>query len=471
MADNKISWKKHLIDIAPDVKAFIVDGEHVRANIEVDFALGGHHYYSKNIPENEIWLERTPSHRDLADILVHEYVERMYMKYSKVPYKTAHEYATSIENAIRHVGGESMNKSDLMKHIIDTKISVLDILEKCMEGDESKVKELLEIPGVKEPLLKPNMLEAAQSTSQDAQQDYDVMLERALKIKKNKKKKLKKSELVERWNLIKAKLDHTKSIMDLDAQLSNQDEDSEQSQEPDQQPQEDAQQDSQEQPQQDQPDQQPQEQEQPEDQQAEQDDNEELSPEAIMDNLRELGYSESEIAHIVHGHIAEPQDPIMSHKVEAMKAKTDMEQEHAKKMSDLKQREADLDHSHKQRVNDLDFEDLKQQKEITKHKIDHEKRMLDLEYSHAQKAKELELKAKDTGDQDVQNDLKRVEVEHKKALLALELEHERSLKALELKLKEHEMKLKLEQKKEQHSIKLDNIKNPQEKLIDPEVKE
>jgi hypothetical protein len=95
-----IKDKQETID---QVKILYVDGEKVREK-EIEFALAGHHYrYPNIIPENEIWLEDTIKDReDMTEIMVHESVERLIMKFLEIDYNTAHEdFADLIEKKIR----------------------------------------------------------------------------------------------------------------------------------------------------------------------------------------------------------------------------------------------------------------------------------------------------------------------------------------------------------------------------------
>jgi hypothetical protein len=48
-------------------------------------------------PNNEIWLEAGEHTDELKYILLHEYVERIEMKYQHTPYDKAHSIASKIE--------------------------------------------------------------------------------------------------------------------------------------------------------------------------------------------------------------------------------------------------------------------------------------------------------------------------------------------------------------------------------------
>lgn len=85
--------------------------------------------------------------------------------------------------------------------------------------------------------------------------------------------------------------------------------------------------------------------------------------EKLIDMLRQEGYTDAEIAHVVHGHVPGAQSP------------------EAKAM--------DAEQSRDQEKHDHHMDRLKNQADI---QTDHAKRMADLEYEHAKKEKELRIK-------------------------------------------------------------------------------
>jgi len=96
----KDSWKRFYKKVKVDsdeIKSFLVDGEYVRDELSIEFALGGHHYVYDFIPEDEIWLEPTEHTRDIEDNLAHECYERKLMKYDKLTYEEAHSKASTFE--------------------------------------------------------------------------------------------------------------------------------------------------------------------------------------------------------------------------------------------------------------------------------------------------------------------------------------------------------------------------------------
>lgn len=79
------------------------EAEKVRNDIDIEFTCGGHHYvYPEYIPENEIWVEGTLDAVDLLSTEVHEFVERIGMKYFKLKYEESHsKLANPIERMFR----------------------------------------------------------------------------------------------------------------------------------------------------------------------------------------------------------------------------------------------------------------------------------------------------------------------------------------------------------------------------------
>lgn len=111
---------KSLGKILPDnCEVFLVDGDMVRNDVSIEFALGGHHYvgpgYDK-IPEGEIWVEDTGDLQDLANNIAHEIVERLLMKFADFKeYEDAHEVASSVEEVLRQKECEGYEKGNAKK--------------------------------------------------------------------------------------------------------------------------------------------------------------------------------------------------------------------------------------------------------------------------------------------------------------------------------------------------------------------
>lgn len=235
-------------------------------------------------------------------------------------------------------------------------------------------------------------------------------------------------------------------------------------------------------------------------QMKEQVDSGELDPQELIDALTEEGYSEQEIAYIVHGQHAPEVDPTKQAKAQATSAMSDIdienakkqaelerahqeqsmaaEREHKKRMSDLefehhqkKHALVDQDAAHKQRMSDVEYEQA-QQANPQALEQEHKKRMLDLEYEKAKR--ESQNSDGSEGDAEANKQMKMLEVEKKK--LELNLRKEEMKMELEFKKREHELKLKMmeQQLKDQakqkgeisgikHEQNLANAKKPPEK--------
>lgn len=209
-------------------------------------------------------------------------------------------------------------------------------------------------------------------------------------------------------------------------------------------------------------------QEQPEDQEE---GNGSLGPDQqeLMDALREEGYSDQEIAYIVHGHHTPEMDATQHAKAAATKAMSQVDVDNASQMAEIEREHAkrsmDHDHQHKQRMSDVEYEAAQKKSSLTDIDAQHRQRMLELEYTNAQKAKEMEMQmmmqqkqmemqqaqaaAPDAeADKAAQREMQQVEIQKKK---------------LELKIREEEMKLELEFKKKEHELRL--------KLMEAQIKE
>lgn len=136
----------------------------------------------------------------------------------------------------------------------------------------------------------------------------------------------------------------------------------------------------------------------------------EEDPEGESDNteeltalLREEGYGDAEIAHILHGHIM-PEATVDDIKVDSEQAMSEHKLGHQQRMDDLDYQLAShehetngLDRDHKKRMLDLEFEYAKKEKDL---ELDHKKQELELKLKtqkeKAQKAKEATT-VRDTG--------------------------------------------------------------------------
>ena len=369
-----------------------------------------------------------------------------------------------------------------------------------------------EIERYKANMKKDEMLEVAPDGKQE-------LVEGKEPLKKDPKK---------RWKELKKALDHNKAFLDLEEEMGD---DEEQPQPEEQQPQQDDaaaalqqelggddMQQQQEQPAEDGADseavsagpeeegQMPEEQApelSPEDQQLQEEvESGEADPQELIDALKEEGYSDHEIAYIMHGQHAAEVDETKAAKADATRAMSDVdienakaqaelerahqeqllahEREHKKRMSDLEFEQAqkkhalvDQDAAHKQRMSDVEYQQA-QQANPQALEQEHKKRMLDLEYEKAKK--EAETSDGSEGDAEANKQMKMLEVEKKK--LELQLRKEEMKMELEFKKREHELKLKMmeQQLKEQakqkqeiggikHEQKLKEAKNPPKKPL------
>lgn len=104
--------------------------------------------------------------------------------------------------------------------------------------------------------------------------------------------------------------------------------------------------------------------------------------ERLADLLRQEGYSDAEIAYIVHNHMM-PQATV-----------DDIKMDGEKQSNENDQAIAEHELEHKKRMSDLEYETAAQEQGINELDKDHKQRMLDLEYEAAKQEKEMELEFK-----------------------------------------------------------------------------
>jgi len=168
-------------------------------------------------------------------------------------------------------------------------------------------------------------------------------------------------KVLDRWKKLKKALtvlDNSNSIIDISSQEYNEDEEAPEEPAGEEQPEEAP----------------PEEGEAPPEEGAE--DEEDYDDQKIEEMLREQGYSDAEIAHVLHDHTPD-QQTLDDIKMDAETASSQHKIDHQKRMDDLDYEAAQQDTA----TNDIDRE--------------HKQRMLDLEYENAQKLKEMELKFKE----------------------------------------------------------------------------
>lgn len=96
-AADKIYVRKYGRIKDEDIDVWLVDGENIRDRYKTDFMEGGHGFVYGWIKNDEIWLENGIHEKELPYILLHEYVERIIMKYKKMSYDKAHSIAAKVE--------------------------------------------------------------------------------------------------------------------------------------------------------------------------------------------------------------------------------------------------------------------------------------------------------------------------------------------------------------------------------------
>ena len=309
----------------------------------------------------------------------------------------------------------------------------------------------VEIEVGKEPLDKQPDMDAAQSNAQDAANDYAALKELEEKKKKKKKKVLK--SIQEEWELLKAKLDHNKAIMNITERA-----------EPEEEPIEEQ---PMEQPQPDEQDLSPEElqileqlgggaqegEDIPEDvaavaeQQGESP--EELDEEELIDIMQQLGYSEAEIAHVIHDHAAPQIDPVDQSKIDASNAKLEDARAASEQDRSHKQRMNDLEHQYAMKMKDFEAQLKQKELEVNDPEMErsHKQRMLDVEYQKAQR--------------DLEMDDAISEKEHAQRMRDLEYEYAKKEKELVLEQKKQEMDLKMKMKAQQQKEKAAQKKQEQ----------
>jgi len=91
---------KRLIASVDEFKVFLVDGEFVRNNLEIDFTMGSNPHVSSFIPRGEVWLDDRLSDNDILALIYHEICEARMMG-KGMTYEEAHAAATVYETEFR----------------------------------------------------------------------------------------------------------------------------------------------------------------------------------------------------------------------------------------------------------------------------------------------------------------------------------------------------------------------------------
>ena len=100
--ESKDFRKKLFTTTADNIKVYLIDAEHIRTNIDIDYTMGGHGYiYPNYIPEDEVWIDDRMNELDINATTVHELDERKHMKTMDWNYSKAHDHASKKELDIR----------------------------------------------------------------------------------------------------------------------------------------------------------------------------------------------------------------------------------------------------------------------------------------------------------------------------------------------------------------------------------
>jgi len=83
------------------IKSEIINSTLTRLK-DINFTMGGHHYvYPELIPEDTIFIDDRMNKDNVIATLIHEYVERLFMKFYGLKYNDAHNLSNEIEIIIR----------------------------------------------------------------------------------------------------------------------------------------------------------------------------------------------------------------------------------------------------------------------------------------------------------------------------------------------------------------------------------
>jgi len=103
LKDIEKDHKQFIHKLWDGTKVFLVEGDWVRDNMNDEFIGGGHGFQDDYIPEDEIWSEIVKDPVDNKEILIHEIIEYIFMKYFHKDYDDSHEVANSVEDTIRRL--------------------------------------------------------------------------------------------------------------------------------------------------------------------------------------------------------------------------------------------------------------------------------------------------------------------------------------------------------------------------------
>jgi hypothetical protein len=94
--------KKLIVTTKDGVKIYLINADHVRDEIDIDYTMGGHAYvYPNYIPEDEVWIDEEMNKEDQYSTIVHETTERNEMRNRHLDYSKAHDDASAAELKVR----------------------------------------------------------------------------------------------------------------------------------------------------------------------------------------------------------------------------------------------------------------------------------------------------------------------------------------------------------------------------------
>ena len=149
----------------------------------------------------------------------------------------------------------------------------------------------------------------------------------------------------------------------------------------------------------------------------------------LIDALKEMGHSDAEIAHIVHGHMTPPVDEAKRAKAAAEYAGIDHDKEAHEKEMQIRDQEAQIEAEHAKRMKDVEYQRAQKEAGETDLDLEHKRRLQDIEYQKAKAESAFNEAA--------------IEAEHKKRMLDLEYETAKQQKAIELEYKKKELDIKV----------------------------
>jgi hypothetical protein len=94
------------------VAIYVVSGEQVRDDVDIDFTMGGNEAVYTYVPPGEIWIDDAAHVLDRTATALHELVERDLMLRHGMDYDRAHDAANIRERAFRRLQRRPLGKFD-----------------------------------------------------------------------------------------------------------------------------------------------------------------------------------------------------------------------------------------------------------------------------------------------------------------------------------------------------------------------